>query len=80
MTARSRAGSELATTEADDGSLPEVRQLAQQLLAEQHAQIATMTTWKRAWSKAHPSHPTARARKGLGLDPATPWSSGNWTG
>jgi hypothetical protein len=33
MTARSRAGSELAT----------------------------MTTGKRAWSKAHPSHPTARA-------------------
>jgi uncharacterized protein (DUF305 family) len=61
LTARSRAGSELATTEAHDGSLPEVRQLAQQLLAEQQAQIATMTTWKRAWSKAHPSHPTARA-------------------
>ena len=61
MTARSRAGSELATTEARNGSLPEVRHLAQQLLAEQQAQIATMTTWKRAWSKAHPSHTTARA-------------------
>jgi uncharacterized protein (DUF305 family) len=60
MTARSRAGNELATTEAHDGSLPEVRQLAQQLLAEQQTQIATMTTWKRAWSKAHPSHLTAR--------------------
>jgi len=62
MTARSRAGSELATTEAHNGSLPEVRHLAQQLLAEQQAQIATMTTWKRARSKAHPSPPSGRRR------------------
>jgi uncharacterized protein (DUF305 family) len=61
MTARSRAGSELAATEAHHGSLPEVRQVAEQLLAEEQAQIATMTTWKRAWSKAHPIHLTARA-------------------
>ena len=57
MTARFRTTSELAATEARDGSLPEVRQLAHQMVVEHHAQIAKMTAWKRAWSKAHPSHP-----------------------
>jgi uncharacterized protein (DUF305 family) len=51
MTARHRAASKLAAAELRDGSLPEV-QLAHQLLAEHQAQIATMTAWKRAWSKA----------------------------
>jgi uncharacterized protein (DUF305 family) len=50
MTARHRAGSKLATTEARQGSVPELRQLAQQLLADQQAQITTMTSWRRAWS------------------------------
>jgi uncharacterized protein (DUF305 family) len=53
MTARHRAGSKLAATEARDGSVPAIRQLAEQLLAELQAQIATMTAWKRAWSKAN---------------------------
>jgi uncharacterized protein (DUF305 family) len=61
MTARHRAGSKLAATELRDGSLPEIRQLAQQLLAEQQAQIATMTAWKRAWSKTK-AKPTDRQR------------------
>jgi uncharacterized protein (DUF305 family) len=52
MTARYRAASKLAAAELRDGTLPEVRQLAQQLLANQQAQIATMTAWARAWSKA----------------------------
>jgi uncharacterized protein (DUF305 family) len=51
ITARHQAGSRLAATEARTGSLPEVRQLAQQLLTEQQAQVAKMTTWTRAWSK-----------------------------
>jgi uncharacterized protein (DUF305 family) len=54
MTARHRAGGKLAATEARDGSLPGVRQLARQLLAEQHTQIRQMQTWRRAWSKTHP--------------------------
>ena len=70
MTARSRAGSELATTEAHNGSLPEVRHLAQQLLAEQQAQIATMTTWKRARSKAHQAHLKVDAVTSLEPTPA----------
>jgi uncharacterized protein (DUF305 family) len=61
MTARHRAGSKLAATEAREGSVPEVRELAQQLLAQQQAQIRKMAAWKRAWSKRTPSHLTARA-------------------
>jgi uncharacterized protein (DUF305 family) len=51
MTSRHRAGSKLAATEARQGSVPELRQLAQQLLAEQQAQTAKMTSWTRAWSR-----------------------------
>jgi uncharacterized protein (DUF305 family) len=52
MTARHRAASKLAATEARQGSVPELRQLAQQLLAQQQAQTATMTSWAHAWSRA----------------------------
>jgi uncharacterized protein (DUF305 family) len=52
MTARHRAGSKLAAAEAREGSVPELRQLAQQLLADQQDQIAKMTRWTRAWSRA----------------------------
>jgi uncharacterized protein (DUF305 family) len=63
MTARHRAGSKLAATELRDGSLPEVRQLAQQLLAEHQAQIATMAAWKRAWSKAEAKPPGSQSSR-----------------
>jgi uncharacterized protein (DUF305 family) len=52
MAARHRAGSKLAATEARQGSVPELRQLAQQLLADQQDQITTMTRWTAAWSNA----------------------------
>jgi uncharacterized protein (DUF305 family) len=61
MAARHRAGSRLAATEAREGSVPEVRELAQQLLAEQQAQIGKMRSWTRAWSKAQASRPPAAA-------------------
>jgi uncharacterized protein (DUF305 family) len=61
MTARHRAGSKLAATEAREGSVPELRQLAQQLLADQQDQIAKMTRWTRAWSKASAGHQPATA-------------------
>jgi uncharacterized protein (DUF305 family) len=51
MTARHRAASKLAATEARAGSVPQVRELAQQLLAEYQDQIDKMTRWTRAWSK-----------------------------
>ena len=50
------------------GSLPEVRRLAQQLLAEHRAQISKMTAWKRAWStpKAKPPDGQRRRRSATG--------------
>jgi uncharacterized protein (DUF305 family) len=61
MTARHRAGSRLAATEAREGSTPKIRQLAEQLLAEQQAQLDQLRTWRRAWSKAQASRPPATA-------------------
>ena len=45
MTARARAGTNLTATEVSDGSLPEVRQLAHQMLAEQQAQSRQFKHW-----------------------------------
>jgi uncharacterized protein (DUF305 family) len=55
MLARHRAGNTLAATEFRQGSVPEVRQLAAQLLAEHQAQVNKMTAWRRAWTKADAS-------------------------
>jgi uncharacterized protein (DUF305 family) len=55
MTARDRAGAKLATTEAREGSVAVIRQLAHQQLAEQQARTATLQSWRRAWSKSHAS-------------------------
>jgi uncharacterized protein (DUF305 family) len=55
MTARDRARTKLAATEAREGSVPAIRQLAQQLLAEEQARTATLQSWRRAWSKSHAS-------------------------
>jgi uncharacterized protein (DUF305 family) len=52
MAARHRAARKLATTETRDGNVPEIRQLAEQLLAEQQAEIHNLQTWTRARSKA----------------------------
>lgn len=52
MTARHRTGGRLAATETQQGGVPEVRQLAQRLLAEQQAQIAKLRIWRRAWSRS----------------------------
>jgi uncharacterized protein (DUF305 family) len=51
MTARHRAGINLAMAEASHGALPEVRQLARQMLAEQQAQVRQMGRWEASWSK-----------------------------
>ena len=55
MVARHRAGSRLAAAEFRKGGVPEVRQLAAQLLAEHQAQVNKMTAWRRAWAKADTS-------------------------
>jgi uncharacterized protein (DUF305 family) len=64
MTARHRAGNELAVTEITKGTLPEVRHLAQKLLVQQRRQIVTMTTWSRGWGEADPKHSTTRTSTG----------------
>jgi uncharacterized protein (DUF305 family) len=52
LTARSRIGVKLAGTEASNGTLPEVRQLARKLLAEQQAQARQMASLRPALTKA----------------------------
>jgi uncharacterized protein (DUF305 family) len=61
MTTRDRAGGRLAATEARDGGVPAIRQLAQQLLVEQQDRMARLRSWRRAWSKVHASRRTAKA-------------------
>jgi uncharacterized protein (DUF305 family) len=51
MLARHRADIRMAAAEARDGGLPEVRQLARQMLAELEPQVKQMTAWRRAWAK-----------------------------
>ena len=50
MTARHRAASKLAATEARQGTVPQLRQLAQQLQTQYQNRIDKMTSWARAWS------------------------------
>jgi uncharacterized protein (DUF305 family) len=59
MTARARAGTNLTATEVSDGSLPEVRQLAHQMLAEQLAQSRQFKHWSLT-AKARTSRPPAK--------------------
>jgi uncharacterized protein (DUF305 family) len=51
MTARHRADIRMAAAEARHGGVPEVRQLARQMLAELEPQAEQMTAWRRAWAK-----------------------------
>ncbi len=53
MTARHQAEIRMARVEARDGGVPEVRELAQPLLAELEPQVEQMTTWRQAWVKDH---------------------------
>jgi uncharacterized protein (DUF305 family) len=51
MTARHRAGIRMAAAEAREGGVPEVVELARQMVAELQAQVEQMTAWRRAWAK-----------------------------
>jgi uncharacterized protein (DUF305 family) len=68
MTARDRTGTKLAATEAREGSVPSIRQLAHQLLAEQQARTATLQSWRRAWSKLHASRRQTDRPPSVGAD------------
>ena len=52
MTARDHAGIKMTRIEAAQGTLPEVRQLARQMLVEQQARVRQMDAWTMAWSTA----------------------------
>jgi uncharacterized protein (DUF305 family) len=67
MTARYRNGIKLAETEATTGSLPEVRQLARRLLAEQQARTRQMTSWQRALTTASTRCTSASCERSTGL-------------
>jgi uncharacterized protein (DUF305 family) len=60
MTAPARAGINLTATETSGGSLPEVRQLAHQMLAEQQAQSRQLKHWSHT-AKVRTSHPPAKS-------------------
>jgi uncharacterized protein (DUF305 family) len=45
MTARDRAGTKLSATETQAGSVPAIRQLAHQLLADEQARTATLESF-----------------------------------
>jgi uncharacterized protein (DUF305 family) len=50
MTAHHQGAIDMANTGLKDGSLPEVRQLAQQIIDTQQKEIEQLEQWKRAWS------------------------------
>jgi uncharacterized protein (DUF305 family) len=41
---------DMANTELKDGSLPEVKQLAQQVISAQQQEVRQLTAWEQAWS------------------------------
>jgi uncharacterized protein (DUF305 family) len=52
ITARDRAGIRMTRIEIADGALPEVRQMARQMLVEQQARVRQLDAWAKAWSKS----------------------------
>ena len=49
MAAHHEGAIEMATTELRDGSLPEVKRLAQQIIDAQQAEIGKFTQWQQEW-------------------------------
>jgi uncharacterized protein (DUF305 family) len=52
MTAHHEGAIEMANTELRDGSLPEVKQLAQQIIKAQQGEIDQFEQWKKEWATA----------------------------
>jgi uncharacterized protein (DUF305 family) len=55
MTARHRADIRMAAAEARDGGVPEVRELARQMLVQLEPQVKQMTAWRQAWANGDAS-------------------------
>jgi uncharacterized protein (DUF305 family) len=52
MTVHHQGAVEMANTELRDGSLPEVKQLAQQIIDAQQAEIDRFQQWQKEWATA----------------------------
>jgi uncharacterized protein (DUF305 family) len=52
MTAHHQGAIEMANTELRDGSLPEVKRLAQQVIDDQQAEIDQFKQWQQEWATA----------------------------
>ena len=52
MSAHHQGDIEMATTELRDGSLPEVKRLAQQIIDDQQAEIDQFQQWQQEWATA----------------------------
>jgi uncharacterized protein (DUF305 family) len=50
MTAHHRGAIQMANTELRDGSLPQVKDLAQQIIDAQQTEIHQLQGWKQDWS------------------------------
>jgi uncharacterized protein (DUF305 family) len=70
MAARDHAGITMAATEVGQGTSPELRRFAQQMLAAQQAEIRQLDAWNQAWSTTASSHREAIPRRSQ-RDPRT---------
>ena len=52
MTAPHQGAIDMATTELRDGSLPEVKRLAQQIIEAQQGEIDQFTQWHQEWQSS----------------------------
>jgi uncharacterized protein (DUF305 family) len=52
MTAHHQGAIDMANTELRDGALPEVKQLAQQIIDAQQAEIDQFQQWQKEWAKS----------------------------
>ena len=50
MTRHHQGAIEMANTELRDGSLSEVKQLAQQIITTQQREVRQLAAWKQAWA------------------------------
>ena len=50
MSRHHRGAIEMANTELKDGSLPEVKQLAQQIITAQQREVSQLAAWQRSWA------------------------------
>jgi uncharacterized protein (DUF305 family) len=84
MTAHHQGAIEMANTELGDGSLPEVKRLAQQIIDDQQAEINQFEQWQKEWATARRSSDRRRVGTPPSASPlaritparrAFPWSA-----